>query len=94
MLETKWQFLGDKNKRMYLNLKSLGVPFVWYDRDSENLPSHILEVALVQRRQRLRTPVLFRGQVVICRGVFSIVDLKKLLELYPDSGVRNDQTIF
>lgn len=87
MLETKWQYLGGEDKKMYSNLKSLGVDFVTYDRDSKNLPSHIMEVALVQRRQRLRTPVLFRGQVVICRGEFSIVDLKKLLEMYPDSGV-------
>jgi hypothetical protein len=87
MLETKWQYLGDTDKRMYSNLKKLGIDFIRYDRDSETLPSHIMEVALIQRKQRIRTPVLFRGQVVICRGAPSIIDLKYLLSMYPDSGV-------
>lgn len=87
MLETKWQYLGDEDKQMYSNLKSLGVDFVRYDRDSESLPSHILEVALIQRKKNRRTPVLFRGQVVICRNVESFIELKQILEMYPDSGV-------
>jgi hypothetical protein len=83
-----YEVLGDSDKRLCMYLERLGIDFVLFSRDDSDLPEHMREIAHGQIEEKKRVPVLFRNGIAICHGEPDYSDLKYLLSLYPDSGVK------